>query len=784
MYCMSGLDRIYPLYHCHSLWGSRSVSVEVQGSVEILRMKQLPRETSQIFHNSSYWLHLNSPSGSIARDVVHVAAEPVYLCARSNDWREPAPNASISLRFRPAYTRARDREVSARKMFFQAVLLLGMSVSWLCPYLKASWIAYFAYSRGLNVFILVACLSACTLLLTPFILTRRNRDRVRESYRLYFSSLRPAELELDYRRAWLLFHALYFSSLIVCGGCCVTYVSYSYLGFDREIRNNCLRATLALAASALIFFTSRVFETASYRLAWVALVLSTASSVRDDVNRDSRDEVVVAVLVNAFAVQWVVHRVLRLSLVERAGEMFDNEMRSLTKGSLWQMITGKLRATGRWRGSKRRPSLSRPLSTEITHIPSPTHSEPATTIAAVKDAISASNGNLEAKVLSVNATVQLVGPLDVDGESMLWIPAPPAPVCTAFKALASAVGSLNSACLFTTSTESPHLQRGFGALVCDVRLRLTCGESVERLLIALCSKEELDLLKKAQELALSSNPGVEVCGVSVCQVEGLEVVLALWCSVHGDYELDILPVVSSTLEESVSVITAEEVEVVSMSSGHLGLNGYRMPPSLICGTSSLCSALGEDTSVESVIIYGHCGGDCLGSFIGSDIETLLAVHEYCQKASVGSCRAGVGRRARNPPWFDSVVCSLVECATAFSLPARVVKGLVGEDLDISIHLGALESIGGVDQAEDSVRPGRGINAIITISGLSHVSWQLSLEEQAAVYSRVTQCDLYLKSLLGDEGNNRISAGTLQFVVLRAMACEALISYLYFISSRK
>jgi hypothetical protein len=187
---MSGATWIYSLYSCQSLWGSRSVSVSVEGSVEIFRMEKLPRESSHTLLNASHWLHLDSPRGSYAHEIVNVEATPVYLCVRSNDWQDQYNHSRFSLHFRPAYVRGRDRASSMRKMLSEASFLLGMSVSWLCPLLKAYWAASFSYVYGLNVFIAIVSISIITLLLTPFVLTRKNRDLARYSYKLYFSSVK------------------------------------------------------------------------------------------------------------------------------------------------------------------------------------------------------------------------------------------------------------------------------------------------------------------------------------------------------------------------------------------------------------------------------------------------------------------------------------------------------------------------------------------------------------------------------------------------------------------
>jgi hypothetical protein len=210
LYCIIGLNRLYSqIYSCHSIWGSRSVSISVEGSVEFLKTTRLPRESDQML-NVTHWLHLNSdsyhshrqpspqqssdqPAGS--HEIKHVDADPFYLCARCNDWQKSA-TAKFSLKLRPAFTRAKAKAVCLRKMVFGALYLLGLSLPGLSPLLKTGWATYYVFLNGLHVFILLTSISIVTLLLTPFILTKKNRSSVRHAYRLFFSTLKVRSLSL------------------------------------------------------------------------------------------------------------------------------------------------------------------------------------------------------------------------------------------------------------------------------------------------------------------------------------------------------------------------------------------------------------------------------------------------------------------------------------------------------------------------------------------------------------------------------------------------------------
>lgn len=237
LYCLLSLNKLYPsLYSCYSIWGSRSVSITVQGSMEFIQLQQLPRENNLQLLNGTYWLYLNSldsyyyshheldspvptaasevgPTLSVneekpthysphfyynntllrhsVHEIKHVDAVPIYLCGRCNNWqKESTTLTKFSLKLRPAFIRARSRAICLRKLIFGALYLFGLSISWLSPLLKAGWAAFFAFSNGLHVFILLVTISIVTLLFTPFILTKKNRSYVRHAYQLFFSTVK------------------------------------------------------------------------------------------------------------------------------------------------------------------------------------------------------------------------------------------------------------------------------------------------------------------------------------------------------------------------------------------------------------------------------------------------------------------------------------------------------------------------------------------------------------------------------------------------------------------
>jgi hypothetical protein len=205
LWCLSNLNRVlFPSKSsCHSLWGSRSVTISVSGSVEFVQTQQLPRESLQML-NVTYWLHLNSDISHHYQSQSHIFSEqeqqlvsvseikqidalPFYLCARNNHWQKSI-EGKFSLKLRPAFIRVRSKAICLRKLVFGGLYLIGLSISWLSPLLKTSWATYYAFMNGLQIFILLVTISIVTLLSTPFILTKQNRTYVRHAYQLFFST--------------------------------------------------------------------------------------------------------------------------------------------------------------------------------------------------------------------------------------------------------------------------------------------------------------------------------------------------------------------------------------------------------------------------------------------------------------------------------------------------------------------------------------------------------------------------------------------------------------------
>lgn len=177
--CMSSLSRDWHRFECFSLWGSRNVIIQVNGSVELLRMNMLPREEkSPRLMNATHWAMLMAPSDALQDEVRTIQAAPIYLCARSVAWHpqhhleSSSGTSTFQLEFRPAYLRQKDRDTSHSKFLLHLLLVYLSSFAALCPALAAASAAVGAFTVGLNHFIVIAGVCASVLLSTPIMVAR------------------------------------------------------------------------------------------------------------------------------------------------------------------------------------------------------------------------------------------------------------------------------------------------------------------------------------------------------------------------------------------------------------------------------------------------------------------------------------------------------------------------------------------------------------------------------------------------------------------------------------
>lgn len=133
----------------------------------------MPRESKlSIPLNTTYWLHLNSEDNDSVNEMKHIAAEPIYLCGRSNDWRGN-DSSKWELLFRSAYIRYSDRQNTMTLLVIHLLVMLGMSILWLCPYISTVLGGLVGYYIGLKYFITICSACVVILFLTPLMIRKR-----------------------------------------------------------------------------------------------------------------------------------------------------------------------------------------------------------------------------------------------------------------------------------------------------------------------------------------------------------------------------------------------------------------------------------------------------------------------------------------------------------------------------------------------------------------------------------------------------------------------------------
>jgi hypothetical protein len=238
-------DSDIPSKSCFGLWGTRNVVVEVDGSIEFVRLKKLPREAGEADKSkleAEHWLYLsNYFESKPARETVSVNAEPIYICARSTLWGDSNTTSSFSLQFRDAFIRIADRKFTLQQTFVNTLVAFGMSLPIVSPIVGTFLAARAFYVYGLNFFI--AIFSACLVILVsaPLMITSKIRRSTRAAFHLlYFSTGEVDDLS---QRVWLLYQSFYLSSLIVCVGSVSSYILFSVVGIEREMRNDIIRVS-------------------------------------------------------------------------------------------------------------------------------------------------------------------------------------------------------------------------------------------------------------------------------------------------------------------------------------------------------------------------------------------------------------------------------------------------------------------------------------------------------------------------------------------------------------
>lgn len=173
---------------CTGVFGSRHVHVDCDVSLEIYRVNRLPEARTEAVQLSvSRWLQ--SAPGSI--DKTH-PAEPLYLCARSNEWRMADIQGALAVQFSDASLRVSDMLQGRGKLLLHLAVMLAISSPLVIPYLAATIASWTVYLRGLQFFILIVGLSGCVICLTPLMLMRKNRLAVYQYVRHHFRYPTPS----------------------------------------------------------------------------------------------------------------------------------------------------------------------------------------------------------------------------------------------------------------------------------------------------------------------------------------------------------------------------------------------------------------------------------------------------------------------------------------------------------------------------------------------------------------------------------------------------------------
>ena len=135
---------------CVSIWGSRQVEIKTQGSVEFIKVTRVPPESNYgepIPLNVTRWLELvSSDPKEYLKETKEIAAEPIYICARSTNWDGSSSPFSVS--FQPQYLRSMDRSKCISKIVAHIILIVMATSIWLLPYMVAAISAVVIYIHG------------------------------------------------------------------------------------------------------------------------------------------------------------------------------------------------------------------------------------------------------------------------------------------------------------------------------------------------------------------------------------------------------------------------------------------------------------------------------------------------------------------------------------------------------------------------------------------------------------------------------------------------------------
>lgn len=216
---------------CYSIWGSRLVDISVSGSVEFFRLSRLPLETYDEIPISLFlirWFEINSLTiDTYKSETIQIAAEPTYICARENEWIKSNNKSNFSVIFHNGFIRQKDQFICLIKTFIHILIIICFSSVWFLPYLASAICGYLSYIHGIKVFVVLSVLCISIVLLSPLMLTKKNRHLSKLYISYFFSRNKALETKMFLKQHSPIFQAIFFSSLVICIGSyiCIVYLS-------------------------------------------------------------------------------------------------------------------------------------------------------------------------------------------------------------------------------------------------------------------------------------------------------------------------------------------------------------------------------------------------------------------------------------------------------------------------------------------------------------------------------------------------------------------------------
>ena len=293
------------------LFGSRTVRIGSEVSTEIYRVNKLPEDRSRVTPLAvSRWLQLHVPEGFRSFEKTH-PAEPLFLCARSNEWRLANIEGRLSVEFLQADMRTRDMTAVRILLSLHLGVMVLISSPASIPYLAAIGACWTVYHRGLHHFILIVLLSSFIVLLTPLMLLRKNRIAIYHYILVNFGKSHLSDTEKILREKLPLFQAMYLASVVVCLGSALAVGCFKYLGVDRESRNTLIKLTLGLAASLLTFFVCQSLDRFCSQWSWLLLAVGLAKTLERHLNPMSRDKALIVSIILSFILKLTLPFILK-----------------------------------------------------------------------------------------------------------------------------------------------------------------------------------------------------------------------------------------------------------------------------------------------------------------------------------------------------------------------------------------------------------------------------------------------------------------------------------------